>query len=49
MSDEKRLEIAKQYVDQQLETMNQFGSAPTDISPAEYNALIQDVAESVKA
>jgi hypothetical protein len=48
MSDDKRLEIAKQYVDQQLATMKQHGSAPAEISKEEYNALVQEVAETVR-
>lgn len=48
MSEEKRLEIAKQYVDQQLETMRQFGAAPRDISQEEYQSLIQEVADTVQ-
>ncbi len=48
MSDERKLEIAKQYVDQQLETMKQYGSAPSDMSEHEYKALIQEVADNVR-
>jgi DNA-binding TFAR19-related protein (PDSD5 family) len=48
MSDEKRMEIAKEYVDKQLQTMKQYGSAPKQISEQEYKALIQEVAENVK-
>jgi hypothetical protein len=48
MSDERRIEIAKQYVDKQLETMKQYGSAPRDMSEQEYKALIQDVADNVR-
>ena len=49
MSNEKRYEIAKEYVDKQLETMKQFGSAPREMSNEEYKALIDDVAETVRA
>lgn len=47
MSNEQRYEIAKEYVDKQLETMKQFGSAPKAISPEEYKALIDEVADTV--
>ena len=47
MSNEQRFEIAKEYVDKQLETMKQFGSAPPKISNEEYKALIDEVAEAV--
>jgi hypothetical protein len=48
VSDEKKIEIAKQYVDKQLATMKRYGSAPKEISEQEYRALINEVAETVK-
>ena len=48
MSDEKRYEIAKEYVDKQLNTMKKFDAAPKDISRAEYDSLIKEVAQSIK-
>jgi hypothetical protein len=48
MSNDKRFEIAKQYVDKQLETMKQYGSAPSELSEQEYKALVEDVAEKVQ-
>ena len=48
MSDDRKLEIAKQYVDKQLETMKQYGSAPKDMSQEEYKALVEEVAETVQ-
>jgi hypothetical protein len=49
MSDEQKYEIAKQYVDRQIETMRSFNSAPEDISEEEYKSLIEDVAGLVNA
>ena len=49
MSDEQKFEIAKQYVDKQLATMKQHGSAPRDMSEQEYHALIQEVADNVQS
>jgi hypothetical protein len=49
MSDEKKLEIAKEYVDKQLETMKQYGSAPRNMSEQEYKALIQEVAQNIQS
>ncbi|MGA2389763.1 MAG: hypothetical protein ABSF97_12425 [Candidatus Sulfotelmatobacter sp.] len=46
MSEEEKLEIAKQYVDKQLETMKQHGSEPKDMSDQEYKGLIREVAEN---
>lgn len=48
MSEQKKMEIAKEYVDKQLQTMKQYGSAPKQISEQEYKALIEEVAENVK-
>jgi hypothetical protein len=48
MSDEKRYAIAKEYVDKQLDTMKKFDPAPKDISRAEYDSLIKEVAQTIK-
>ena len=47
MSNERKLEIAKQYVDKQLETMRRYGSAPKEMSSDQYNSLLQRVAKRV--
>jgi hypothetical protein len=47
MSNDQKFESAKEYVDRQLETMRQFGSAPQEMSKEEYKALIEKVAETV--
>lgn len=49
MSNEDKFQIAKQYVDKQLETMKQYGAAPDDLSQQEYKALIEDVAENIRS
>ena len=48
MSEQQKLEVAKQYVDKQLETMKRYGSAPKKMSPQEYRAIVQQIAETVK-
>ncbi|MGH9563799.1 MAG: hypothetical protein ACRD3S_20280 [Terracidiphilus sp.] len=48
MSEEKKMEIAKQYVDRQLETMRQFDAAPRDISAEEYKVLVEEIAATVR-
>ncbi|MGB8988309.1 MAG: hypothetical protein WCC37_17040 [Candidatus Sulfotelmatobacter sp.] len=49
MSNEQRYEVAKEYVDKQLETMKQFGSAPSKkLSQEEYKALIEEVADTLR-
>jgi len=45
--DPKDVEAAKEYVDRQLETMRRYGSAPDDVSPEEYNSLVEEVAEAM--
>lgn len=49
MSEEQKYELAKQYVDRQIETMKAFDADPKDLSEAEYKGLIRDVAELVNA
>ena len=41
--EQKKLVVAKEYVDRQLETMKKYGSAPDDISEEEYDALVYEV------
>ena len=48
MQDEQnKFDIAREYVDKQLETMKRYGSAPKDISEQEYRALVAEVAENM--
>lgn len=49
MSNEQKYEIAKEYVDKQLETMKQFNAAPKEISKEEYHSLIEEVAQTVQS
>ena len=49
MSNEQKFEVAKQYVDKQLETMKKYGSAPEKLSEQEYKSLVEQVAENIKA
>jgi hypothetical protein len=48
MSDQKKYEIAKQYVDAQLNVMKGFGAAPKSISEKEYQLLIERIAQTIK-
>lgn len=48
MSEERKYEIAKEYVDKQLETMRECGAAPADMSAEEYKSLVEEVAEMVR-
>ncbi len=49
MSEKEKFDIAKSYVDQQLETMKQAGAAPKDMSEQEYKKIIEDVASTVQS
>jgi hypothetical protein len=49
MSEEMKREIAKQYVDRQLQIMKEYNSAPSDLSEEEYQSLISETAELVQA
>lgn len=50
MSEEKRFEIAKKYVDKQLKTMekDKRGGTKKKISSHEYKSLIRQVAQAVQ-
>lgn len=48
MSEEKRLQIAKKYVDKQLKTMEQRRGTKKKISPHEYKSLIRQIAQAVQ-
>jgi hypothetical protein len=47
MSEAKRMEIAKEYVDRQLQTMKERDAVKT-ISKNEYDSLVKQVAKTVK-
>ena len=49
MSEDRKKEIAKQYVDRQLQTMKQYGSAPSELSKRDYETLIKKVAAIVNS
>jgi|HubBroStandDraft_6_1064221.scaffolds.fasta_scaffold00234_4 hypothetical protein len=48
MSYKERYELAKAYVDKQLKTMEENGLQLTKISQHEYDAMVEQVAESVR-
>ena len=43
-----RLKAAEAYVKRQLETMQQYGSAPKRLSAAAFRALVHQVANAAK-
>ena len=47
MSEQQRLEVAREYVDKQLENMRQFDAAP-EVSEDEYRELVSDIAELIE-
>lgn len=47
MSEKEKLQLAKQYVDKQLETMKKYGSAPKQLSRTAYDAMVKKVASTV--
>lgn len=48
MSEVRKKQIAKEYIDRQLKTMKQYGSAPRELSKQEYEALIKKAAKIVQ-
>jgi hypothetical protein len=49
VSEQQKYEIAKEYVDKQIETMKQYGSAPRDLSKEEYDSLVKEIAQTIKS
>ncbi len=49
MSDEKRYDIAKKYVDKQLRKIKKNGLTIKKISPHEYKSMVKQVAQAIKA
>jgi hypothetical protein len=48
MSHKERYEIAKAYVDKQLKTMEENGLQLTKISQHEYDAMVEQIAQTVR-
>jgi hypothetical protein len=49
MSNDQKIEAAKQYVDKQLETMKKYGSAPQNLSDNERQALVEEIVSLIDA
>lgn len=47
MSEQQRALVAKEYVNQQLDTMRQNGMLSADISQEEYQGLVDDITEAI--
>ena len=47
MSEKERIEVAKKYVDEQIETMRKHGSAKGEISAEEYQKMVQKVSKVI--
>ena len=48
MSDERKYEIAKEYVDKQLSVMREMNAAPKNLSASDYRSLVEKVAKTIK-
>ena len=49
MSEQAKHEIAKEYVDKQLEIMRSYEAAPSHLSNEEYEGMIEEAAGLVQA
>jgi hypothetical protein len=47
MSEKEKIQVAKEYVDKQLETMKSHGCAPKTLSQGQYKAMITEVAKTI--
>lgn len=48
MTEAEKYQIAKRYVDKQIETMKQANSAPKDLSSDKYDELIRCIANTIQ-
>jgi len=47
MSNQEKIQVAKEYIDKQIATMKTHGCAPTSLSDREYQAMIKQAAKSI--
>ena len=47
MSEKEKYEIAKRYVNEQLETIKTYRASKSEISPEQYEKVVQKVAEAM--
>ena len=48
MSEEKKTQVAKEYIDRQLQTMKEHGSVKRELSKQEYDALVRKAVKIVR-
>jgi hypothetical protein len=47
MSEKDRIEIAKQYVNEQIKTIGAYRAAKSDVPAEQYDKMVQQVAKAV--
>ncbi|MCU1313956.1 MAG: hypothetical protein JWM54_1713 [Acidobacteriaceae bacterium] len=47
MSEKEKIQVAKEYIDKQLQTMKTHGCAPKSLSPGQYKSMITEVAKTI--
>jgi hypothetical protein len=47
MSDQEKMQVAKEYIDKQIATMKTHGCAPTTLSKQEYQSMIEQAAKAI--
>ncbi len=47
MSNQEKMQVAKEYIDKQIETMREHGCAPKSLSNTEYQSMIKQAAKSI--
>lgn len=47
MSEKQKLEVAKKYIDKQIQIMKDNGCAPKTISSTQYQAMVAQVAKTI--
>jgi hypothetical protein len=47
MSEQEKMQVAKEYIDKQIATMKTHGCAPSNLSDREYQSMIKQAAKSI--
>lgn len=47
MSNQEKLQVAKEYIDKQIATMQSHGCAPKNLSQSEYQSMIKQAAKAI--
>jgi len=47
MSEKEKIQVAKEYIDKQLQTMKSHGCEPKTLTTTQYQAMVKQVAKTI--